>query len=60
VFVYDSDGSTTGTLWYLYFRTQEVQPHEQARERALRHGLKERDAVNTNALWNAGQRLLNP
>jgi hypothetical protein len=41
-FVYDTDGSLTGGLWYLYFRRYERLPHESAKLRAGRLGWGER------------------
>jgi hypothetical protein len=58
LFVYDSDGSLSGGLWYLYFRRVERLSDDAARLRAVRLGLKETGDGPQKEMWLAVQRLL--
>lgn len=58
LFVYDRDGSLTGGLWYLHFRTSEQAAEDAARVRAGSLGLREdRDGAHRE-MWLAIQRFL--
>jgi protein tyrosine phosphatase (PTP) superfamily phosphohydrolase (DUF442 family) len=58
MFVYDTDGSLSGGMWYLYFRRVERLPDEAARLRAARLGLKEGADGAHREMWLAVQKLL--
>jgi protein tyrosine phosphatase (PTP) superfamily phosphohydrolase (DUF442 family) len=58
VFVYDRDGTTSGSMWYLYFRTSDLLGDDEARLRAGRVGLKEKGTPEQMAMWLAVQKYL--
>jgi protein tyrosine phosphatase (PTP) superfamily phosphohydrolase (DUF442 family) len=58
LFVYDKDGMLAGGLWYLYYRTAERAPDEEARTKANRLGLKENPEGDHRAMWLAIQKYL--
>jgi protein tyrosine phosphatase (PTP) superfamily phosphohydrolase (DUF442 family) len=58
LFVYDTDGTLSGGLWYLYFRRVEKLSDEAARLRAARLGLKESGDGPQKEMWLAVQKLL--
>ncbi|MFL5340671.1 MAG: hypothetical protein ACJ8F7_11020 [Gemmataceae bacterium] len=57
LFVYDSDGTLTGALWYLHLRSVEKMPPEAARLRARSLGLKDESTGEHAALWIAIQQV---
>ena len=57
LFVYDTDGSLTGSMWYLYFRRVERLDDAAARAKAERLGLKYNDRDQRLA-WLAIQDFL--
>jgi protein tyrosine phosphatase (PTP) superfamily phosphohydrolase (DUF442 family) len=58
LFIYDSDGMLTGSLWYLHFRTNENLGDEDARNRAGRLGLKAAPEGAQKEMWLAIQKYL--
>jgi hypothetical protein len=58
VFVYDTDGSLQGFLWYLHFRIVDLAPDDEARVRAGRLGLKEGSTDEQREMWLAVQKYL--
>jgi protein tyrosine phosphatase (PTP) superfamily phosphohydrolase (DUF442 family) len=58
LFVYDRDGTLAGPLWYLFFRTADHQPDDQARIRAGRLGLKDSQDPDQRAMWLAIQKYV--
>lgn len=58
LFVYDRDGTLSGSLWYLHFRTIERTTDDIARKRAQALGLKEDTRGENAALWLAIQDYL--
>lgn len=59
IFVYDSNGSTSGAMWYLHFRLAENLSDETARKKAALLGLKESGSDDeATALWLAIQNVL--
>ncbi len=55
LFVYDRDGSLSGGLWYLYFRTVEHTSHDAA---TLRSGLRQETDDAHRIIWLAIQQYL--
>lgn len=58
ILVYDKDGSLAGVMWYLHFRTVESLKDDEARLRAMKHGLRENGDAEQVALWLAVQKYL--
>jgi protein tyrosine phosphatase (PTP) superfamily phosphohydrolase (DUF442 family) len=58
LFVYDRDGSLAGALWYLHFRSAELQPDDAARLRAGALGLREDRDGSHRDMWLAIQNYL--
>lgn len=58
LFVYDTDGSLAGAMWYLYFRTAGKLSDEEARKKAAALGLKEDAEGKPRELWLAIQKFL--
>jgi protein tyrosine phosphatase (PTP) superfamily phosphohydrolase (DUF442 family) len=58
LFVYDNDGSLTGPLWFLYFRTARKLSDEEARTRATALGLKLDAKGDQQLMWLAVQKYL--
>jgi protein tyrosine phosphatase (PTP) superfamily phosphohydrolase (DUF442 family) len=58
IFIYDSNGSRSGTMWYLYFRTSEMSSNDEAVVRARRHGLKQKGSDEQTQLMTAVQKFL--
>jgi hypothetical protein len=58
LFVYDKDSSLLGGLWYLHFRLHAGLSDEQARQRAVRLGLKTDEDGEHRTMWVAVQNLL--
>jgi protein tyrosine phosphatase (PTP) superfamily phosphohydrolase (DUF442 family) len=58
LFVYDRDGSLTGALWYLHFRTAGKLSDEEARKKAAQLGLKEDADGASREMWLAVQKYL--
>jgi protein tyrosine phosphatase (PTP) superfamily phosphohydrolase (DUF442 family) len=58
LFVYDKDGAVAGGLWYLYFRTVENAPDEQARTEAAGLGLRPDENGAQRTMWIAIQNYL--
>jgi protein tyrosine phosphatase (PTP) superfamily phosphohydrolase (DUF442 family) len=58
LFVYDSDGSLAGALWYLHFRTVDKVSEEEARKKAAALGLKEDSDGPHREMWLAVQKYL--
>ncbi len=58
IFVYDSDGSLAGSLWYLHFRWGEFLDDDAAQLRAAQHGLRPNAPGQDRDMWLAVQKLL--
>jgi hypothetical protein len=58
LFVYDKDGSLSGALWYLHFRTAGKLSDEEARKKAVSLGLKEEADGGSREMWLAVQKFL--
>lgn len=58
LFVYDSDGTVAGGLWYLYFRMVDRADDSNARARAHRLGLRENAEGSGRAMWLAIEKFL--
>ena len=58
VFVYDTSGTQSGAMWYLYFRTSELLNNDESLVRAGRHGLKEKGDLEQTRLMTAVQKYL--
>jgi protein tyrosine phosphatase (PTP) superfamily phosphohydrolase (DUF442 family) len=58
LFVYDQDGTLSGGLWYLHFRTAGQESDEVARLKAARLGLREDATDGHRAMWLAIQKYL--
>jgi len=58
LFVYDNDGSLTGSMWYLHFRTAQLATDEAARKQARPLGLREDGQGADQQMWLASQKLL--
>jgi protein tyrosine phosphatase (PTP) superfamily phosphohydrolase (DUF442 family) len=58
VFVYDSDGSRAGPMWYLHFRIAQKSGDEKSRQQARVLGLREDRAGAHQEMWEAAQKFL--
>jgi len=58
LFVYDMTGTIAGSMWYLHFRTAELQTDDEARLRAGRLGLSEQGNDEQIKLWLSIQKFL--
>lgn len=58
LFVYDTNGTQAGAMWYLYFRTSELLNNDEALVRAGRYGLKEKGDAEQTRLMTAVQKYL--
>lgn len=58
LFVYDSDGLRTGSLWYLYFRVVDRLPDDAARRKAADLGLREATQGEAGTMWVAIQQYI--
>lgn len=58
LFVYDSDGSLAGALWYLHFRLVDRETENKAREEAERLGFKQDRSDAHLKMWLAVQNML--
>jgi protein tyrosine phosphatase (PTP) superfamily phosphohydrolase (DUF442 family) len=58
LFVYDSDGSRAGAMWYLHFRVAQMASDAEARKQAHVLGLRhEREGMQRD-MWEAAQKYL--
>lgn len=58
LFVYDSDGTLGGGLWYLHFRMTESLADDVARAKAAQLGLRENASDAQRTMWLAVQKLV--
>jgi protein tyrosine phosphatase (PTP) superfamily phosphohydrolase (DUF442 family) len=58
LFVYDTDGSLTGGLWYLHFRQTQGATDEAARKLARPLGLREDGDLAHQQMWQSAQKLV--
>jgi protein tyrosine phosphatase (PTP) superfamily phosphohydrolase (DUF442 family) len=58
LFVYDTDGSVTGGLWYLHYRLVEGASNEKALAEATRLGFRQEQDDSHRTMWIAIQKLL--
>jgi protein tyrosine phosphatase (PTP) superfamily phosphohydrolase (DUF442 family) len=56
MFIYDKDGTMSGAVWYVHFRTAEFLTHDEAKLRANRLGLKAGTPMHDAALKFVGVR----
>jgi protein tyrosine phosphatase (PTP) superfamily phosphohydrolase (DUF442 family) len=58
LFVYDTDGSLTGGLWYVHFRLTQGASDDEARKHARRLGLRENGDGSHREMWQAAQKFM--
>jgi protein tyrosine phosphatase (PTP) superfamily phosphohydrolase (DUF442 family) len=58
LFVYDTDGSLTGGLWYVHFRLTQGASDDEARKHARRLGLREDGEGGHREMWQAAQKFM--
>jgi protein tyrosine phosphatase (PTP) superfamily phosphohydrolase (DUF442 family) len=58
LFVYDTDGSLTGGLWYVHFRVAQGASDEEARKHARQVGLREDGEGGHKEMWQAAQKFM--
>jgi hypothetical protein len=58
LFVYDTDGSLTGGLWYAHFRQTHGATEESARKHASQLGFREEGEITHRQMWQAVQKLM--
>jgi hypothetical protein len=59
IFVYDSDGSLAGSIWYLYLRLGELLDDDAARIRARALGLRTDGEGQHRDMWLAAKKIVN-